>query len=78
MRTFVATYKIKEKYSNECDWFEVKSKNIKIKYAKSFDDNIIAYVTIIAKNRFDLRGKKRSVEKALKNIGTFEKIVSIG
>lgn len=78
MRTYVATYKIDKLYDDKIKWFEIKSKNIKLNYAKGLDNSTIGYLTIIAKNRFELRGKIRSVEKSLKNIGNFEKIISIG
>lgn len=76
MRTYVATYNVDNKYSNKLT--NVNLKEIKVKYAKGLSGNIVAYVTLIGKNRFDLRGKRRSVEKLLKKEGKIEKIVSIG
>lgn len=78
MRTYVATYKIDCKYNEKYKYSSINSKNIKIQYAKGIDNDTIGYITIIAKNRFELRGMKKSVEKILNNMGNFEKIISIG
>lgn len=80
MRSFVATYNINCPYSLDKTFDIMSDKNIKYKFCESSvsDDKTICYVTIIAKNRLQLRKFKKECLNVLKRLGKVDLVVSVG
>lgn len=80
MRTYVATYNINCPYSLDKTFDIMPDKNIKYKFCESSvnKDSTICYLTIIAKNRLQLRKFKKEGLKNLKKLGKVELIVGVG
>ena len=80
MRTYVATYNINCPYSLDKTFDIMSDKNIKYKFCESSvnKDNTICYLTIIAKNRLQIRKFKKEGLKNLKKLGKVELVVGVG
>ena len=80
MRTFVATYNIDCPYSLDKTFDILSDKNIKYKFCESnIDKNkTICYLTIIAKNRLQMRFFKKEGLRKLKKLGKVDLVVGVG
>lgn len=80
MRTYVATYNIDCPYSLDKTFDILSDKNIKYKFCESsIDENkTICYLTIIAKNRLQMRFLKKEGLRKLKKLGKVDLVVGVG
>lgn len=80
MRTYVATYNINCPYSLDKTFDILSDKNIKYKFCESSIDKnkTICYLTIIAKNRLQMRFFKKEGLRKLKKLGKVELVVGVG
>lgn len=80
MRTFVATYNIDCPYSLDKTFDILSDKNIKYKFCESSIDKnkTICYLTIIAKNRLQMRFFKKEGLRKLKKLGKVDLVVGVG
>lgn len=80
MRTFVATYNIDCPYSLDKTFDILSDKNIKYKFCESSIDKnkTICYLTIIAKNRLQMRFLKKEGLRKLKKLGKVDLVVGVG